>query len=814
MFTNYLKIAWRNLLRHRHFTLLNILGLSVGVAAALLLFMAVRYEFSFDTFHPDGDRIYRIARKQVYSNGNEDYTVGYPLPVAAALKTDIPQFETVVPIFATLRPQVTVLGRTPAIRNNAAKFLEEREGFLAGPEFFQLFNFPWRIGTPASLARPNVVALTESYARKYFGSSKQAMGQYLRINNRFTMEVVGVLADLPKNTSFPLNLVISYETKRHDFTGAFGMTSFDDWGSSSSNDQLFVRLSRDVSMAQADALLATFSRRHYDRLNSSDKKTHFLNPLAELHHDARFDGFAPNTVPVPRQRLWNMVAVGALILLMACINFINISSALATKRAKEVGVRKVLGSHKSQLVTQFLVETVLMVVAAIGIGVALAYTALPLLGSLFGLPTDSNLYFGPELALGLLALLVVLTALAGLYPALVLSSFSPLVAFRNRVVSGWGRGLSLRQGLIVVQFTAALVLLIGTVINLQQMNFLSRMDLGFAKDGIFYFKMDREYGNRNPILRNELLRIPGVSNVTFFSDLPSSDVRFQSSFAFSDMAKDEDFPVSIKMVDGDYIKTYGIQLVAGTSYPTNDTITKFLVNETLLKKLNVRNPASVIGRRLRVGQERSAEIVGVVKDFQTNSARDGGVQPLVLLPDRNFFYGGSVKLRSPNLVRTVEQIKATYARTFPEVAFWGKFYNDELNTYYITEQQMGLLYRVFAGLILFIACLGLFGLAAFSAEARTKEIGVRKVLGASVSSIVTLLSKDFLKLVFIAIVIASPIAWYITNRWLQDFAYRIAISWWVFALAGLLAVGIALLTVGLQSIRAALVNPVKSLRSE
>ncbi|SFF30450.1 ABC transporter permease [Spirosoma endophyticum] len=812
MFLNYFKFAWRNLLRHRHFTLLNVLGLSVGVAAALLLFMAVRYEFSFDNFHTNGDRIYRVVRKTVFRNGNEAFTPGYPLPMAAALRTDIPQFETIVPVFATLRPQVTVLGRTPNATRTATKFLEEREGFLAGPEFFQLFHFPFRIGTPAALARPNVVVLTESYARKYFGRIEQAVGQYLLINNKFPMQVVGVLADPPKNTSFPLNLVISYETKRRDFSGSFGVTSFDDWGASSSNDQLFVRLPLNFPVTQADGLLATFSRRHFDEGTNNDKKTHFLSPLADLHHDDRFNGFSPKISPVPRQRLWNMVAVGALILLMACINFVNIALALATKRTKEVGVRKVLGSQKSQLVTQFLIETVLMVVASIGIGAGLVYSALPLLGTLFGLPTDPALYFSPDLGLGLLSLLVGLTALAGLYPALVLSSFSPLVAFRNRVASEGG--LSLRQGLIVAQFTAALVLLISTAVNLQQMDFLSRMDLGFAKEGIFYFGMDREYSPRNATLRNELLRIPGVSSVSFFSDLPSSGTKFQSNFAFTDMARDEDFPVSMKMADGDYCKTYGIRLVAGASYATNDTVPKFLVNETLLKKLNIQNPATVIGRKLRLGGSPPAEIVGVVNDFQTNSARDGGVQPMVILPDTHFFNGGSVQLRSTNLARTAEQIKAIYARVYPEVAFSGKFYDEELNTYYAADQQLGLLYRVFAGLTLFIACLGLFGLATFTAEQRTKEIGVRKVLGASISSIVALLSKDFLKLVLIAIVIASPIAYYAMNRWLQDFAHRIDISGWVFALSGLLAVGIALLTVSYQSIKAALMNPAKSLRSE
>ena len=817
MLRSYLNIALRTLIRNRSFTVLNVLGLSVGVAAALLLFMAVRYELSFDNFHPDGDRIYRVVRKQVYANGNEDFTRGNPLPVVAALKVDIPQFEAIVPVFATLSPQITVLGSKPDTRNATNKFIEQHEGFLAGPEFFRLFSFRWLVGQPAVLAQPNVVVLTERYAKKYFGDASRAVGQFLRINNKFIMRVGGVLANPPRNTSFPLNIVISYETKRRDFTGSFGMTSFSDWYSSSSNDQLFVRLPAHFTVAQADALLSTFSRKHYDGLR--EKRMHFLSPLADVHHDERFGGITAEVLPVPRQRLWNMVLVGVVILLMACINFVNIALAMVTKRAKEVGIRKVLGSQKRQLIGQFLLETGLTVSAAVGLGVGLAYAALPLMSQLFSLPADPSLYFRPGILPGLLGLLVVLTALAGLYPALILSSFSPLAVFRNRVALGWMRditlrGPSLRQGLIVVQFTVALVLIISMIINFRQMNFLSRMNLGFQKEGVFYFAMDTEYGQRNATLRDELLRIPGVSGITFSSDLPSSDSKWQSTFAFTDLSKDEDFTVSIKMADGDYCKTFGIPLVAGGSYATNDTVLKFVVNETLLKKLNIRNPASVIGRKLRIGSEPPAEIVGVVRDFHTNSAREGGIQPLLIMPEKKFFLAGSVMLRSQNLTQTVGQIKTTYAKVFPEVAFLSKFYSETLAKYYEAEQQMGLLYRVFAGLAIFIACLGLFGLAAFTAEQRTKEIGVRKVLGASVASIVTLLSKDFLKLVLIAIVIASPIAWYAMNKWLQDFAYKIDIEWWVFALAGTLAVGIALLTVSFQSVKAALMNPVKSLRSE
>jgi putative ABC transport system permease protein len=814
MFRNYLKIALRQLWRNRTFTLLNVLGLSVGVAAALLLFMAVRYELSFDTFHSNGDRIYRVVRKQVLRDGTETETSGSPLPVVAALKTDIPQFTEIVPTFGTLDPQVTVLGSDANALDAPVKYNERDEGILTGPDFFRLFNFRWLLGNPAALAAPNVVALSETFARKYFTDPQQAMGKFLRINNIATMRVVGVLADAPPNTNFPMNLVISYATKQADKSQAYGFGAFDDWGSTSSNDHVFVKLPANFSVESANQLLEIFSRKHYDGRQDNDKKSHFLSPLADFHHDNRFDTFSSKVPVVSRQRLENLALVGALLLLIACINFVNIASALAGKRAKEVGVRKALGSLQRQLMVQFLAETFLVVLVSLGLGVVLAYASLPLLPDLFSIPADASLYFRPDLLAVLLGLLVLLTLLAGLYPAFVLSSFHPLDVFRRQTVRNWFSGITLRQSLIVVQFTAALVLIISTVINLQQMSHLSRMNTGFSKEGVFTFMTDATYRSRYSTLRQELLRVPGVQSATFSSDLPSSDNNWQGNFAFTNLSKDEDFQVSLKIADGDYFKTFGIQVLAGTPYAATDTLTKFVVNETLLKKLGVKNPASVIGRQLKMGAQPPAPIVAVVKDFHTNSAKNGGIQPLLMMARDQYYWGGSVKMQTKNVAQTVEKIKAVYARVMPEVAFDGRFYEDSLNDYYKAEQQMGLLYRLFAGLTIFIACLGLFGLATFTAEARTKEIGVRKVLGASVSSIVALLSKDFLKLVLIAIVIASPIAWWAMNRWLQDFAYRIDIEWWVFALAGLLAVGIALLTVSFQSIKAALMNPVKSLRSE
>jgi putative ABC transport system permease protein len=810
MIKNYFKIAFRNLARHRAFTILNVLGLSVGVAASLLLFMVVRYELSFDKFHADSDRIYRLVRSQVYPSGQEDLSTGNPLPVAAALKADIPQFEKIVPVFGTLDPQVTVLGTDPASTDVSTKFIERNEGLMVDPEFFELFNYTWLIGSPEVLAQPNVVVLSRKYAEKYFQDYQKAVGQYVKINNLTTMRVGGVLENAPVTTDFPLNLVLSYESKRAR-PELFGFGKFDDWGSTSSSDQIFVLLPESFSVASANTLLEKFSRKHYNKRKDNDIKTHSLSPLADVHHDDRLSNYKDKVVP--RQRIWNIATVGALLLLMACINFINIYSALASKRAKEVGVRKVLGSQKSQLVAQFLTETFLVVLFSMVVGCMIAYSALPLLEKIFSVPADPALYFTPELGLYLLGFLAVITVLSGMYPALILSSFSPLDIFRKKLAGRWMGGLSVRQCLIVFQFATALVLIIGTVINLRQMEYVSQLDLGFVKEGVYNFTMDTEYRPRYQTFRNEVRQIPGVNSVTFSSDQPSSGNDWQSNFGFTNLSEDEDFSISMKMADGDYFATYGLQFLAGGPYAVDDTLTKFVVNETLLKKLGIKDPEFVIGKNLRMGSWEPSPIVGVVKNFHTSSAKEA-IDPILITSVEKFYWSGGVKIQSSNLPQTVAKVKAAFEKVFPEVPFDGNFYEESIENYYQAERQMGLLYRVFASLTVFIACLGLFGLAAFTAEQRTKEIGVRKVLGASVVSITTLLSRDFLKLVLVSIVIATPVAWYLMQNWMEDFQYRIGIEWWVFVLAAGLALVVAFLTVSFQAIKAALVNPVKSLRSE
>ncbi len=790
--------------------MLNTLGLSIGVTAALLLFIVVRYELSFDTFHQNHERIYRVVLREEYSSGNIDFTPGSALPVAAALKNDIPQFEKIVSVFGTLEPKVTVLGSDSSTTDVREKYIEKGEGLLVEPGFFDMFNFRWLSGRPEVLAEPNVVVLSRKFAEKYFGDYRHAVGKLVRIDNQTTMRVAGVLEDAPGNTDFPLNLVISYESKRAQ-PKLFGFGDFDSWSSVSSNDQIFVQLPETLSEEKANSLLEEFSRKHYEGRKAQYHRLHLLSPLSDMHHDDRLAQFEGRTIS--RERISNMTIIGVLILLMACVNFINIYSALATRRAKEVGVRKVLGSHKMQLVMQFMTETLIVVLAAVGLGAVLTWFTLPMLERSFELAIDASFYATPATALYLAALVIILTALSGVYPALILSSFSPVEVFRKHLPKGWMRGASFRQALITFQFATAFVLAIGTIVNLLQVDYISRLDLGFEKEGVFTLNMDPEYRLQFQSFRNELLRIPEIKSVSFSSDYPSSGNNWATSFSFNDHTRKEDFEASIKMADGDYFDTYGLQFVAGNSYDVRDTITRFVVNETLLKKLGIQDPESVIGKDLRLGRWEPAPIVGVVRDFHTSSAREATKPVLITISD-HYYWNSGIKIHSQNLHRTVEQVRAIYEKIFPEVAFVGNFYDENIDNYYKSEHQMGLLYRVFSCLAVFIACLGLFGLTAFTAEARTKEIGVRKVLGASEVNVIALLSKDFLKPVAIAIAIGWPVAWYVMNRWLQDYVHRINIEWWMFVAAGLAAVVIALLTVSFQAIRAAVANPVESLRAE
>ncbi|WP_435357060.1 ABC transporter permease [Emticicia sp. SJ17W-69] len=810
MLKNYFKIAFRNLLKNKVYSGINIVGLAMGVAAAVLLFALIHYELSFDNFHQKADRTYRVVREVTTNDGNVDYTSGAPLAMVDALKQEIPQFEKIVPVCGTLEPQITVLGKDPNSNTNSSKYTEDNQGICAGPEFFEVFDFKWLIGSPKVLTEPNVVVLSKKYAEKYFGKYETAVGQYLKYNNNTVIKVVGILDDIPLNTDLPANIVFSYASKRSNAEN-FGFGQFDNWGSTSSMDNIFVVLPEKYTEQQANKQLFFFTQKHWDAKKDNDKKKHTLSAISNMHYDDRYSNYNDRTIS--KKKIMGIALVGLLIIFMACINFINISTAIASKRAKEVGVRKTLGSANAQLIKQFMTETMILVAFAIGIGLLIARLSLPLLSSMFDYPLAAKPFAEPMLWVFVISIFIIINVLSGIYPSLVLSSFTPLDAFRQKVKVGWTKGLSLRQGLIVFQFSIAIIMMLGTLVNFEQMRFIDNMETGYKKEGVFTFSTDTEYKSRFQTFKEKLKQIPEVEAVSLSNDEPSSQNNWQANFSYDNSPKDADFNVNMKFADGDYFETYGIKVIAGKPYLATDTLRKLVVNETLLRKLGVKNPETAIGKMIRVGGWEPYPIVAVIKDFQVGSAKDE-IAPILTTIAPKFYWRGGIKLSSSNLTGTVAKIEKVYNEVFPEVVFSGTFYEDKLKEFYKAEQQLGLLYRIASLLAIFISCLGIFGLATFVAEQRIKEIGIRKVLGATMVNITGLLSKDFVKLVLISMVIAFPVAYYFMSEWLQDFKFRTDIQWWYFVLVGLLAIVITLISVSYQAIKAALMNPVKSLKTE
>lgn len=803
MFRNYLKTAFRNLLRNKAYAAINVSGLAVGMAACILLFIVVRYELSYDKFQPNYSNIYRVVTQDKYSDGI-DYTPGTPFPVLDAMRVDMPQLTTGA-LFASYGSQVTVLGKD-ASNNSQKKFIEPSGIFFADPQFFSVFHFNWLSGTPALLAEPNNTVLTKKMAEKYFGNWQSAIGQFIKLDNAVTLKVAGILEDVPANSDFPLGVVTSYVTIKS--TKVYNYTT--DWGNTTSNEQLYVLLPKNVSADNINKQLIQFGEKHYEKDRNS-KRIHFLQPLSELHFDNRFGNFGDHVTS--KSSLWTLSLIGVFIIVMACINFINLATAQAVNRSKEIGIRKVLGSNRLNLFWQMMGETAIIVFTALILAGVLAEICLPFIKHIDSINEPLSI-FTIQTILFFIGIAIVVTIFAGSYPSLIVSGFSPMLALKNKITSASIGGISIRRGLVVTQFAISQVLIIGTIVAISQMNFVRKADLGFNKNAVFVLNSNSDsiVFSRQTALKQALLNTPGVQSVSFSSDIPSSDNNWGTNFAFNHKP-DEKFTLYLKMGDEDYFKTYGLQFVAGHGYKHSDTLKDVVINETLVKKLGLKNPNDAVGKEIKLGGGKWKTIVGVVKDFKTNSLREE-TKP-TLIGTRQKFYGTtSVKIRSSNLAQTKDAILKIWDKYNPEYAANSYFMDESVNNFYKQENQLSLLYKIFAGIAIFISCLGLYGLVSFMAVQRTKEVGIRKVLGASAANIVYLFSKEFTLLIIVAFVIAAPLAWYMMNNWLQNFAYRIQMSVGVFVLAILASIIIALITVGYKSLRAAMANPVKSLRTE
>ncbi|MDB5229865.1 MAG: ABC-type transport system, involved in lipoprotein release, permease component [Chitinophagaceae bacterium] len=807
MLKNYFRIAWRNVIRHKAYTAINIIGLAIGIAACLLLFTVVKYELSYDKFQPNYDHIYHVASTRVNEEGTY-YGEGVPFPAYDALRAQCPQAKTGA-MFSNYNCQVTVLDPKDANAFSNKKFIEETGIFFSDPQIFSVFQYKWLIGSPDVLKAPNVAVLTKKMAEKYYGKWQSAIGGLIKLDNTATVKIAGVLEDIAVNTDFPLGVIASYETMK-SYPNVYGYTT--DFGNVTSSFQAFMLLPPNVSAEGINKLLVRFSNEHYNKgSKKNDKVYNFLQPLKEVHFDNRIGTFGNHITS--KTTLWTLSLIGLFIIIMACINFINLATAQAVGRSKEVGIRKVLGSNRRQLFWQVIGETWIIVLTAIILASVIATICLPYIKNVASIEEKLSLLNLSTIGF-MAALAVVVTLLAGTYPSLILSGFKPALALKNKITSATVGGISLRRGLVVTQFAISQVLIIGTIVAVSQMNFIRKADLGFNKEAVLVLNsnVDSSVNLRQPAFKQKLLSINGVKSVSFSSDVPSSESNNSGNFAF-DHKPDEKFDIFRKFGDEDYFKTYGLQLVAGRIFTKSDTINEIVVNETLVKKLGIKTPADILGHVLRVNRNSWRTIVGVVKDFKTNSLRES-VKPLMLAQRAKRYYFTGVKLTTSNLKQTQAEIEKVWNQFFPEYVYAPTFMDERINKFYEQENQLSLLYKIFAGIAILISCLGLYGLVSFMAAQRTKEVGIRKVLGASVANIIFLFSKEFTILILVAFAVAVPVAYYMMSNWLNNFAYKVSLSIWVFALAILSSVIIAWLTVGYKSIKAALSNPVKSLRSE
>ena len=797
MLRNYFKIAWRSLLKNRLFSFLNLLGLATGLAIALLLMLYVKDEISFDQYYSNARRIYRVIVTATF-DGQSNKWANSPNVVGPAMKEGISDVEEQVRLLAHQ------FGQT-AFVNVGEKRFAEKKLFWADGSLFRIFDVPLLQGNPkTALADPNKVVISQTTAERYFGADNP-VGKVIRIDNQYSLEVTGVYKDFPGNSTLDASLI-----------GSFNSVTWANkqlvW--SNASFETYLLLHPQANVANVDKQMAVIlgkNVRKEDRWFSLG-----LQPLTDIHLGSADVTNASTTRLGDARQVRILLILALVVLLIACINYMNLATARSQIRYREVGVSKTLGAATGHLISRFYLETGLLVCLALVGGLGLLAVALPYFNQLATKQLSFWSLWSSEVGIGLLTIMVVITLVAGSYPAFYLSAFSPqnllTTAFRTRSAAGL-----FRRSLVVTQFVASVVLIVSTLIFYQQLRFIQNRKLGYEPTQVVAITTTAaENKDQIESLMNSTRSISSVVNVCRAQTYPG----YGGSGRTLSKPNDPGNGTFIRTcrVGPEFIDVLGMKLLAGTTIPERkseeDTTVQIVLNKTAVDFLGY-TPEQAIGKKAHnvFGWNR-AEIVGVVADFHFDSFHkpitaygfhnnDSEWRPYLL-----------VKTQTKNLPETMKQLEATFRQSLPNSAFEYTFLDQFLNTLYQSEQRTAQVVLVFSALAILIACLGLFGLAAFTAEQRTKEIGVRKVLGASVGSIVSLLSRDFMKLVVIAIVIATPIAWYAMSQWLQDFAYKIDISWWVFVLAGLLAVGIALVTVSFQSVKAALMNPVRSLRSE
>jgi putative ABC transport system permease protein len=790
MIKSYLKIAWRNLVRNKAHTFINISGLSVGLACSLLILLWVQNELSIDAYHVNSNRLYKVYEREYYDHkvdGNYDT----PALMSSELKKVFPEVEYAINM------QDDNDNHTFRVGNKVLKL----EGTFASADVFKMFSYPLLQGTPqTALNSPLSMAISQKMAAMFFGSPATAMGKTIRFENKKDFTVTAVFKDLPENTSRKFEYLINWDACLIEQSG------WNNWNNT--GPLTFVQLRSDANASLVNKKLTHFLDNYRTGKNASYRVENALQRFDQVYLHSNFEDGEPVGGRIEYVKLFSIVAV--FVLLIACINFMNLTTAQSVKRAKEIGVRKVMGAVKGVLIRQFIGESFLLTILAVVVALLLASLLLPVFNHItqkqITLPFNQSSFW-----LRLIIITLITGFVSGSYPALFLSSFNPVNVLKGTLKLDSG-AVWFRKGLVVFQFVLSSILIIATIVVSKQVNFIQTRNLGYDRENLLYIPIEGELGTKYNIFKNEIENKPGILSISKIGTTPTFIDNGTINVNWD--GKDPNLTISFAhaMVGYDFIHTMKLKILEGRDFskgfPTDSTA--YIINEAVQQKIGYANP---VGRTFTMWGKKG-KIIGLIKDFHFKSLHEK-IQPLILVLSPNLDYGDILIRTQPGKTKEALASLETLCKELnPNFPFTYYFSDEQYQKLYKSEQIVGRLSNIFAFLAIFISCMGLLGLAMFTAEQRVKEIGIRKVLGASVTSLFALISTEFLLLVVIALLIASPIAWYVMNYWLRTFAYRIPVEWWMFIFSGGLIIGIALATVSFQAIKAALINPIKSLRSE
>jgi putative ABC transport system permease protein len=811
---SYFKMASRTLLANRGTTIINILGLVIGISSALVIASVIRFEQSFDSFHTKRDDIYRLVR--ISGNDKLEYRSGIPYPVGDAIKDEVPGVELIQMDYfgGSTVDVVTHDGKTEK------KFVESDGLTAVQPEFFDMFDFNgeplrWVSGSPKSLTEPNNIVITKDIAQKYFGND-DPIGQTLRFQKSVDVKVSGVIENFPNNTDFPFKFILSYSTLKT----IFGEQRMADWSSVNDSHQVFI-YAPGKSRAELEQQFDVVHAAHVGK-DLSSSRHYRLQEFSEVHYDPRFGNFSGRTIT--HETILALQIIVFFLLLAGCINYINLSTAQSTLRSKEIGLRKVLGSQQRHLVLQLLAETFVVVGLASVVALIVVTALMPSIKNLLNLQIGYELT-DPFILISLAVVIAFVTLCSGLYPAFIISKFNPVAALRSKFSNEKVGGINLRKVLVVVQFTITQILAVGTFIVISQMNFFRNVDMGFNRTAVIVnITLPDNYQKYLRPTTNELQRLPFVSAVSSSFTLPSGRDRNRSSrpigrVSASSVQDYENFEYF--SIDENYLDLYEIKLTAGRNLDESDTVRKdiasnVLINESLVKNLGIASPEEALGTEWKFGGGQKVTVVGVVNDFYSNSLKEG-VDNIVMVYQPTSYNWLSVRLdlnAGQSMSNAIHDIEKTWSANFPEDLFQYKFFDDNISAFYTQEDKYSKLFQIFSMIFIGIGCLGLYGLITFIANKKGKEIAIRKTLGASISNIIIMFSKEYVMLIGISFAIAVPVVWYGVTEWLTSFQNHIELQWWMFASPGLIVMILALSVVGSKSFNSARINPVEKLKYE